>query len=113
MKEQKRLSESEVINFVHKLLVNKKYTKHQIYTVIKLTIKEVLEDLKTNKKYTIYNFGKFIAKDYPARKYFHPTLKEHMTSRPFTKVKFIMKKKLKVLLKKNIDVEKTFKEENE
>lgn len=79
-----------------------------VLTVVNLLIEELVQDLKDNKEIKIFNFATISLEQMKSRPYIDIATKTKKMSKPNKKLTFKLNKNVKMLIFKNVDLDKTF-----
>jgi nucleoid DNA-binding protein len=97
-------------------LINKKVAKKinalHIKAVLNILIEEMIKDLAEGKMIDIYNFGKITLKKWGPKKHHNFILKKIMISPGHKVLTFKMPWRIKKIIRKFFDLDKTFSSEN-
>lgn len=112
MKNDLSISKYKLWKYVNKK-VNRIVNRFHVLSVISILFEEMITDLKNNKKVKIFNFGEFELKKTPTRNFFNVFTRQMYTSGGFRLLKFKLNSKVRKKILSHLDVEKTFKDDDE
>lgn len=84
---------------------------YHVFAVISILFEEMIKDLKQGKEINIFNLGSLELKETKPRLYHDVNKKQVVLSKKRKILKFKLARKLKKRLTRNLDIDKTFKDD--
>lgn len=95
------------------LKIGKSIEYFHIISIIKILIEEIVIDLFQGRRFILDNFGAFTLKRLPPRNFYNYQTQKMQLSKGNYTLRFQLFNKFRLTILRNIDIKKTFKDENE